>query len=370
MDLRSYYPISNVLTLSLGVVFWIQCIFQYKYSNLSFNVDYLVVVSELNAVFAIALIAAPISLLIIYFFNKNLKETVVKSEGVMRILICVIIVIIFVDVLFGIIYIVGNYISKLDVERNVFDGNLFSVDVLKEMGAMMIDGNLSSNWSSIFTCTFLHHNLKHWASNVMNVGFFGAILEREYGSISILILFVIAGVYGNLLGYLFHHNRIAYGASTGSNGLLGGFLGMIIVNGHLMRKYSCIGILCRTLFPCCMIIYFAILHHIFINEGSGINHAGHVGGFIFGVLYGGIVFSDKIIDSIPTNLPLTNINIEIDGYDWRPFWRNYQALVRILSTVLLISFTVMIIVPIVRISNEGLLNCKWCKPFHNVTGHN
>jgi membrane associated rhomboid family serine protease len=85
----------------------------------------------------------------------------------------------------------------------------------------------------IFTATFLHYDFLHIASNMITLIIVGPAVEVMVGKIRFLVLFVVAGIGGNVLSYLIAPIN---GRSAGASGATFGVLGAYVVLALLQRK--------------------------------------------------------------------------------------------------------------------------------------
>ncbi len=160
---------------------------------------------------------------------------------------------------------------------------------------LYFDTEAMNPWMFV-TSVFLHGGLMHLLFNSFALLMFGPRLERKVGGRSFLMMFLLAGIAGNILYFA----TIVFGIipavpALGASGAIYGILGALSV-----------------LFPK-MVIYFwyvplnirvATVLWILIetmgafNPGSGIANAAHLGGLVFGILFG-YYYKRKIEEKIP-----------------------------------------------------------------------
>lgn len=152
-----------------------------------------------------------------------------------------------------------------------------SPKVLLEMGANY-DAKIlgEGEWWRIFTAIFLHAGIIHLACNVLFQLQQGVPLEREFGSIRIFPIYILAGVSGNLLSSIFLPTVLSVGGSGSLFGLLGAMLAALIKNWKVLRR------------PCTSIVFLlvAIFVNLFIGLLPYIDNFAHVGGLLAGLLFG------------------------------------------------------------------------------------
>ena len=91
--------------------------------------------------------------------------------------------------------------------------------------SLIVDGQ----WWRLFTASFIHIGFAHILFNMYFLYQLGPVFERLYGSRNFLIIYLLAGIMGNLLTFAFgESNTISAGASTSLYGLFGLALGIML----------------------------------------------------------------------------------------------------------------------------------------------
>ncbi len=158
-------------------------------------------------------------------------------------------------------------------------GGSNNTDVLLRFGALehrLIFGDLQIY--RIFTHMFLHIGLMHYMANSLSLYILGSRVERYYGSIKMLCIYLISGISCGILSGLLSHS-VSAGASGAIFGLMAAVFMYTKVTGRSMDGFDNY-----------IIVLFAI-----IGIGSGmlmtnIDNIGHIGGFI-----GGLVISRLLL---------------------------------------------------------------------------
>jgi membrane associated rhomboid family serine protease len=152
------------------------------------------------------------------------------------------------------------------------------------------------NW---FTYQFMHGSVLHLLTNMWFLVIIGGALEPILGSLSFLILYLMAGFWG---GGAF----MAFSSSTavplvGASGAISGILGAFCVL-HLFkpvrfffwllpfRGYS--GFVYLPAWISLLMWLISDLAGYFgtVDELGGVAHAAHLGGIIVGICFGGLIF--------------------------------------------------------------------------------
>ena len=145
------------------------------------------------------------------------------------------------------------------------------------------DSPLLRPWVFITSC-FLHGGITHLFFNCFALLMFGPYLERELGSKKFLILFLLAGIAGNITYFATMALGIippipALGASGGIFGILGA-LAVIHPNMRILVLFVPMSIQTAA------ILWFVLELFGSFNTGSGIASAAHLGGLLFGLVFG------------------------------------------------------------------------------------
>jgi membrane associated rhomboid family serine protease len=143
------------------------------------------------------------------------------------------------------------------VSRGIYQGHL--VGVAEGPG----------QWYRLLTAVFLHQQLAHVALNMLSLWWVGPSLERALGRTRYLALYLLAGLGGSALSFIFSGIN---DASLGASGAIFGLLGAIAV---LVKRIG------GDLRPVVAII---VLNLVFTFTWSGIDWRAHVGGLVFGSL--------------------------------------------------------------------------------------
>ena len=104
------------------------------------------------------------------------------------------------------------------------------VDVLLRFGAMFGPLIATGEYWRLFTAMFLHANLLHLFFNCFALFIFGRLVEGVYGHTRFTIIYVLAGLAGGVLSYMFNKTAIAVGASGAIFGILGALAAYFVVN--------------------------------------------------------------------------------------------------------------------------------------------
>jgi membrane associated rhomboid family serine protease len=134
-------------------------------------------------------------------------------------------------------------------------------------------------WWRLFTSLFIHFGILHIVLNMLALAIFGPLVERLYGSVTYLLIYLFAGMAGGLASVSWHPGINSAGASGAIFGILGALLAAPLRAGDT--------------FP--TDIVRSIRHWFVVFLGwslyagfkyKGIDYAAHLGGLVSGFIIG------------------------------------------------------------------------------------
>ena len=142
----------------------------------------------------------------------------------------------------------------------------------------------------IITSIFFHYNYIHFFSNILILLLFGLILEKQIGSLKYLIIFLSAGIFGNLFQTIIMNNNFVLGASAGIFGIIGS---LIILKPKLELKIFGIIKIPLILFFSGYFIFSNLLTNSFFQGNVNVGDLAHILGFFIGIFITGILYHEK-----------------------------------------------------------------------------
>lgn len=132
----------------------------------------------------------------------------------------------------------------------------------------------SGGISPIFTAMFLHANLTHLVGNLVFLAAFGALAERELGSVRFATLYFASGVGGALL-----HIATDPSATNPMVGCSGAIFGLIATVAALKPRFLGFA------------IAFGVIeiYHSFSGVATSVSFGDHLGGLAVGALFAGLL---------------------------------------------------------------------------------
>lgn len=146
-----------------------------------------------------------------------------------------------------------------------------------------INNFLAGNYYTLITSMFLHGSFIHLAYNMVALFFLGWAVESKTEKWKYLLVYFLAGLFGNLLIFIpifgYTSETIAIGASAAISGLVG--LGIFVCP----KKFVLLGSIIPLPFIVAAALYFLFnLSNLFIP--SQIAYSSHLSGMFIGAIFG------------------------------------------------------------------------------------
>lgn len=157
------------------------------------------------------------------------------------------------------------------------NGGSTNTSTLIRFGAKFNPLIIEGEWWRFFTPIFLHIGILHLVMNTLSLYYLGTVVERIYGSVRFLLIYLFAGFAGSLASFVFSPSL-----SAGASGAIFGCFGALLYFGVIHP-----GLFFRTMGMNILVVLGINLALGFTLPG--IDNAGHIGGLIGGFLAAGIV---------------------------------------------------------------------------------
>ncbi len=151
-------------------------------------------------------------------------------------------------------------------------GRFFQEDLIAKWAMKINQGILTGEYWRLISPMFLHGSIIHLGFNLYALYILGSRIERFFGSYRFLLLFLIAGITGNLFSFIFTPED-SLGSSTAIFGLLAAEGVFIYQHRTLFGDRSQVALR--------QIIQVAVINFL-IGLSPGIDNWGHLGGLIGG----------------------------------------------------------------------------------------
>ncbi|WP_029231483.1 rhomboid family intramembrane serine protease [Butyrivibrio sp. VCB2006] len=156
------------------------------------------------------------------------------------------------------------------------------LQLLYSIGMMYTPGVLENGeYHRLITAMFLHQDINHLFNNMMMLLLVGAIVEHYLGHIAYIIMYMVAGIFGNLLSMAYEVKNNLNWVSLGASGAVMGIVGFLVVWLFINRKtlVKDKSMLIRLFF-----LMLFVIESCFFQAGA--NTVAHLGGFLAGFVFG------------------------------------------------------------------------------------
>jgi len=179
----------------------------------------------------------------------------------------------------------------------VLSQTLYGADIVASLGMKSNAAIAAGQWWRLITPMLLHGGILHIGFNMYALYVLGPGLERFYGKWRFLLLYLVAGIAGNVFSYIFSSYN-SLGASTAIFGLLAAEGVFLYQHRELFGKNAQ-----RSLMN---VIFIAAINFV-IGLSPGIDNWGHLGGFVGGTLFAWFAGPKLEVKGYPPNLELKDV---------------------------------------------------------------
>ena len=175
-------------------------------------------------------------------------------------------------------------------------GGTENPEVLVDFGAMFGPLIASGQYWRLFTAMFLHVGGPHLAFNGLGLIIFGPVVERSFGHVRFLTIYILAGLSGSVASYMFNSIAIGAGASGAIFGVLGALAAFFFAERRLFGSLAL-----RNLAG---ILVLVAINLIFGLATPRIDNWAHLGGFVAGFLLGMVLAPQYMLMRTPFGQPV------------------------------------------------------------------
>lgn len=151
-----------------------------------------------------------------------------------------------------------------------------------EKGAMITEVVLrDGQYYRLFAAMFLHADLQHLINNMLMLVLGGAIVENYTGHAFYFFLYVLSGLFGNMISMAYEIKNGLSWVSVGASGAIMGLVGFVVVWILVNRKTF---VRSRNLMIRLILLGVFVIEACFFQRGANI--AAHTGGFATGAVLG------------------------------------------------------------------------------------
>lgn len=160
---------------------------------------------------------------------------------------------------------------------------VYDTDTMLKMGALSYGTFMGGAWYKIITSLFMHFGFSHLLNNMVLLTYTGCQLEKRIGKLPYLILYLVAGICGNIVSLWYYHYIGEYAVSAGASGAIFGVMGALMIVLMVNHTETWNLTAKRLLIVAGITIYYGM-------TTIGVDNAAHIGGLICGII-GGFLLS-------------------------------------------------------------------------------
>ncbi len=151
-----------------------------------------------------------------------------------------------------------------------------------EKGAMITEVVLrDGEFYRLFSAMFLHADIQHLVNNMIMLALVGAIVENYTGHAFYFFMYMLAGLFGNMISMAYEIKNNLRWVSVGASGAIMGIVGFVVVWIIINRKTF---IKNRNMIVRLVLLFVMVIQACFFQKGA--NTAAHLGGFLTGFVLG------------------------------------------------------------------------------------
>ena len=152
---------------------------------------------------------------------------------------------------------------------------------------MIIQGG---EYYRLFTCMFLHFGIEHLLNNMLVLFVLGSRLEQVIGKIKFLLIYLIGGVFGNVISLLIELRTQDFAVSAGASGAVFAVIGAMIY--IVIRNKGWLGDLSMSLIK--REAGIKDYSHIFLTHGGVLDRFDSIL-FIAPVVYAAVMWMEAVL---------------------------------------------------------------------------
>lgn len=159
-------------------------------------------------------------------------------------------------------------------------------------GAMYVPLVEAGEYYRVFTSMFLHFDYSHLVNNMLVLALLGWQLEQVVGKWRYLIIYLGAGIGGNLLSAWAETQTMEYAVGAGASGAVFGAIGALLYIA--VRNHGQIGNLSGQ-----QIVFMVLLSLYFGFTSSGVDNFAHIGGLAAGFILAVLLYRKRYEEDSP-----------------------------------------------------------------------
>ncbi len=156
------------------------------------------------------------------------------------------------------------------------------MDWMYDRGAMVTGAVLGNGeFYRLFTAIFLHADVEHLFNNMLLLALAGAIVENYTGHFFFIVLYLVSGLFGNIISMGYESLNGLSWVSVGASGAINGIVGFVVTWIYINRRFY---VRNRNVIFRLMLLAGFVVNGCFFQQGA--NTAAHLGGLLAGIAFG------------------------------------------------------------------------------------
>jgi membrane associated rhomboid family serine protease len=143
------------------------------------------------------------------------------------------------------------------------------------------------NYQGMVLSHFAHADSTHMLFNLLTLYSFGPVVELRLGALSMLVIYVTAGIFSTLFVYYLHRADPGYRALGASDSVTGIIFAAIVLSPGMSIYFFFVPVPIPA--PLFAIGYIALSTYLARQGGGRISHEAHLAGAISGLLLAGLL---------------------------------------------------------------------------------
>jgi membrane associated rhomboid family serine protease len=143
------------------------------------------------------------------------------------------------------------------------------------------------NYHGMLLSHFAHADGTHLLFNMLTLYSFGPVVEQDLGPLSMLLIYISAGIFSTLFVYYLHRADPRYRALGASDSVTGIIFAAIVLLPEMSVYFFFVPVPIPA--PLFAIGYIVLSTYLMRRGGGHISHEAHVAGAISGLVLGGLL---------------------------------------------------------------------------------
>jgi membrane associated rhomboid family serine protease len=143
------------------------------------------------------------------------------------------------------------------------------------------------NYQGMLLSHFAHADGTHLLFNMLTLYSFGPVVEQDLGPLSMLLIYISAGIFSTLFVYYLHRADPRYRALGASDSVTGIIFAAIVLLPEMSVYFFFVPVPIPA--PLFAIGYIVLSTYLMRRGGGHISHEAHVAGAISGLVLGGLL---------------------------------------------------------------------------------